>query len=130
MLHNDMSSSFLTLRCRLAHTVFADIAGFTAWSSTREPAQVFVLLQTIYQAFDHLAHKYDVFKVETIGDSYVAVTGLPNEQPRHAALMAKFAEACVRKFASLVKELEVRLGPDTADLALRVGLNSGPVTAG
>lgn len=120
----------LIIPFRLCRAVFADIAGFTAWSSTREPAQVFVLLQTIYQAFDQLAHKYDEFKVETIGDSYVAATGLPNEQPRHALLMAKFAEACVRKFVSLVKELEVRLGPDTADLALRVGLNSGPVTAG
>ena len=55
---------------------FGDIAGFTAWSSTREPAQVFVLLQAVYQAFDLLAKRRNVFKVETIGDSYVAVTGL------------------------------------------------------
>ena len=59
---------------------FADIAGFTAWSSTREPAQVFVLLQTVYQAFDTLAKRRKVFKVETIGDAYVAVTGLPEAQ--------------------------------------------------
>ena len=61
---------------------FADIEGFTAWSSTREPAQVFVLLQTVYQAFDTLAKRRKVFKVETIGDSYVAVTGLPDPQVR------------------------------------------------
>lgn len=78
--------------------LFADIAGFTAWASTREPAQVFVLLQTVYQAFDALAKKHKVFKVETIGDSYVAVTGLPNEQPRHAVLMARFAWECLEKF--------------------------------
>lgn len=54
---------------------FADIAGFTAWSSTREPVQVFVLLQTLYQGFDEIAQRRKVFKVETIGDSYVAVTG-------------------------------------------------------
>ena len=47
-----------------------DIAGFTAWSSTREPAQVFLLLQAVYQAFDNLAKRRRVFKVETIGDSY------------------------------------------------------------
>jgi hypothetical protein len=35
--------------------LFADIAGFTAWSSVREPAQVFVLLETIYAAFDKIA---------------------------------------------------------------------------
>ena len=49
--------------------LFADISGFTAWSSTREPAQVFILLQTIYQAFDKIAKRHKVFKVETIGDS-------------------------------------------------------------
>jgi hypothetical protein len=47
--------------------LFADISGFTAWSSEREPTQVFTLLQTIFQKFDHIARKRDVFKVETIG---------------------------------------------------------------
>ena len=51
---------------------FADIAGFTAWSSQREPTQVFTLLQTLYHAFDRVANKRDVFKVETIGDCYMA----------------------------------------------------------
>eukprot|EP00980_Cylindrotheca_fusiformis_P011307 scaffold2604_cov90-Cylindrotheca_fusiformis.AAC.1 len=37
--------------------VFADIAGFTAWASAREPAQVFILLETIYGAFDRRAWK-------------------------------------------------------------------------
>ena len=46
---------------------FGDIAGFTAWSSTREPAQVFILLQTVYQNFDLIAKRRKVFKVETIG---------------------------------------------------------------
>jgi len=50
---------------------FADIAGFTAWSSTREPTQVFILLQTLYQAMDELAKRRKVFKVETIGDCYM-----------------------------------------------------------
>ncbi len=49
--------------------LFADIAGFTAWSSTRDPSQVFTLLQNLYQAFDKVAMRRRVFKVETIGDS-------------------------------------------------------------
>lgn len=57
--------------------LFADISGFTAWSSLRDPAQVFMLLESVYQSFDRIARKRGVFKVETIGDSYVAVTGLP-----------------------------------------------------
>ena len=42
---------------------FADISGFTSWSSSREPAQVFILLQTLYQGFDEIAKKRNVFKV-------------------------------------------------------------------
>jgi hypothetical protein len=38
-----------------ASIVFADIVGFTAWSSTREPTQVFTLLETLYKAFDRVA---------------------------------------------------------------------------
>jgi Adenylate and Guanylate cyclase catalytic domain len=55
---------------------FADLAGFTAWSSSRTPCQVFTLLEVLYGAFDHLASRRKVFKVETIGDCYVAATGL------------------------------------------------------
>jgi class 3 adenylate cyclase len=109
---------------------FADIAGFTAWSSTREPAQVFVLLQAVYQAFDLLAKRRRVFKVETIGDSYLAVTGLPEPQANHAMIMAKFTFDCMEKLKVVIRELEVTLGPDTADLSMRFGLHSGPVTAG
>jgi hypothetical protein len=43
--------------------LFADISGFTAWSSSREPAQVFMLLETIYRSFDRIARKLVVFKV-------------------------------------------------------------------
>lgn len=67
----------------ISQVLFADIAGFTAWSSSREPAQVFILLQAVYQAFDKVAKRRKVFKVETIGDSYVAVTGLPGMYSCH-----------------------------------------------
>ena len=105
---------------------FADIAGFTAWSSTREPAQVFVLLQAVYQAFDHLAKRRKVFKVETIGDSYVAVTGLPEAQPNHAVIMSRFAWECSRKVCDVVKQLEVSLGPGTGKHIPPIRLNFSP----
>jgi len=41
----------------------------------REPQHVLLLLETIYKAFDAIAKRRKVFKVETIGDCYVAVTG-------------------------------------------------------
>ena len=66
-----------------ATVMFGDIAGFTAWSSTRQPTDVFVLLETLYGEFDRIARDMGVFKVETIGDCYVAVTGLPTPQHDH-----------------------------------------------
>lgn len=57
-----------------ATIMFADIAGFTAWSSVREPSMVFTLLESIYSAFDLLAKKRMVFKVETVSRlGYVGV---------------------------------------------------------
>lgn len=53
--------------------MFLDIESFTAWSSEREPSQVFILLETIYQSFDQIAAKLKVFKVETIGGKSFAV---------------------------------------------------------
>ena len=52
--------------------LFSDICGFTAWSSEREPAEVFTLLEYVYNSFDRIARRMDVFKVETIGDCYLA----------------------------------------------------------
>ena len=44
--------------------------------------------------------------------------------------MSRFARECITEFLRLTKQLEVTLGPDTGDLRLRVGLHSGPITAG
>jgi Adenylate and Guanylate cyclase catalytic domain len=45
--------------------MFLDISGFTAWSSVREPVQVFTLLETLYRSFDDIAAKRKVFKVSS-----------------------------------------------------------------
>ena len=54
--------------CSLFDNAFLchSIAGFTAWSSTRDPAQVFTLLETFYKAFDSIAARKGIFKVETM----------------------------------------------------------------
>lgn len=109
---------------------FIDVVGFTHWSSTREPWQVFKLLETLYKTFDKSAKRLEVFKVETVGDCYVAVTGLPNPQDNHAILMAQFVSDCFMKVDRVTQHLVPQLGPDTSDLCLRIGLHSGAVTAG
>eukprot|EP00934_Nitzschia_sp_Nitz4_P001284 Nitzschia sp. Nitz4//scaffold346_size17405//55//2740//NITZ4_008827-RA/size17405-processed-gene-0.3-mRNA-1//-1//CDS//3329548641//1284//frame0 len=113
-----------------ATVMFADIVGFTAWSSTREPSQVFILLESVYGSFDKLAAKRGVFKVETIGDCYMAVAGLPDPRKDHAVVITKFAQDCHHHMRRLVSKLSVTLGPETEDMTMRIGLNSGPVTAG
>eukprot|EP00980_Cylindrotheca_fusiformis_P015177 scaffold4199_cov101-Cylindrotheca_fusiformis.AAC.5 len=103
--------------------VFADLVGFTAWSSAREPHQVFVLLETIYGAFDRIAYRHSVFKVETVGDCYVAAAGLPEPTDDHATVACRFARDCLKKMKDVTLKLEVSLGPDTSDLDLRTGIH-------
>lgn len=62
--------------------------------------------------------------------SQVAVCGLPEPRDDHAVAMARFARECMKKMSEVTKQLEVTLGPGTEDLTIRVGLHSGPVTAG
>jgi class 3 adenylate cyclase len=71
-----------------------------------------------------IAERHKVYKVETVGECYVAATGIPDPQADHAVLLSKFAAECVRKMPKFVKKMEVKFGPDTGDLNLRVGMHS------
>lgn len=63
-------------------------------------------------------------------DCYVAVCGLPTANDDHAVVMAQFARKCLYQASALLELLVPRLGEDTRNLGLRVGLHSGAVTAG
>jgi class 3 adenylate cyclase len=56
------------------------------------------LLESIFQSFDEEARKAGVFKVETVGDCYVAVCGVPEACTEHAQVMAQFARSCLFQF--------------------------------
>ena len=79
---------------------------------------------------DKAAKKFGVFKVETVGDCYVAATGIPDPQEEHAVIMCRFARAACVRVNQLTNSLEAQLGPGTGDLAMRFGMHSGAVTAG
>ena len=108
--------------------LFADLVGFTSWSAHHSPTEVFQLLETLYGSFDRIAKRRGVFKVETIGDCYVAVTGVPLVKPDHAVAMARFCRDCMIAMRQAVEKLSETLG--TAELGMRFGLHSGPVTGG
>ena len=96
-----------------ATVLFADIAGFTAWSSLRDPTEVFTLLESVYHSFDTLAQNHNIFKVETIGDCYVAVSGVPEPDEKHALSMSLFATECLKRFDEVVSVFCEVLGNDT-----------------
>jgi Adenylate and Guanylate cyclase catalytic domain len=62
--------------------------------------------------------------VETIGDCYVATTRIPEAQPLHAVIMVKFALDCLEKILVVTKEITGKLGEDTLELAMRIGINN------
>lgn len=77
-----------------------------------------------------IAKRRGVFKVETVRDSYTAIAGLPEARDDHAVVMAKFASDCAYRVRKLCHALEKTLGPDTGDLAVRIGLHSGQAIGG
>jgi class 3 adenylate cyclase len=103
--------------------LFADIVGFTRLSSSLTSSQLVVMLNELFREFDDLADRYGLEKIKTIGDAYMVVGGLPEPSLNHA-------EAIVRMglgMQGVVAAFAARTG---RDLALRVGIHSGPVTAG
>ena len=103
--------------------LFADIVGFTELSARMSPTELVKRLNVIFSHFDQLAEKYGVEKIKTIGDAYMVVGGLPMPRDDHAEAIAQMALGMQAKIAKLCA--------DTGEkLAIRVGINSGPVVAG
>lgn len=61
---------------------------------------------------------------------YIYIYKQPESDKNHAVKMARFAFDCLDQTALITTQLASSLGPETADLMLRIGLNSGPTTAG
>jgi class 3 adenylate cyclase len=107
--------------------VFSDIVGFTTISETFSALKVSNMLDRLYQAFDVLAGKHKVFKVETIGDAYMGVTNLDGTQfDDHVKCIALWAQDAIVAAS--------KIPIDDEDLSrgcvrIRVGFHSGPVVS-
>jgi class 3 adenylate cyclase len=68
--------------------LYSDIVGFTSICSTAQPIQIIEMLKRLYTDFDNYCGILDIYKIETIGDAYVAAGGLHKPSLTHAQQMA------------------------------------------
>ena len=103
--------------------LFADIAGFTSVAESLDAIELVAFLNELFGAFDEIVAGCGVEKIKTIGDSYMAVAGVPVARADHAEV----AVAAARKMLAVFDEVVAR--HDFA-LGLRIGLHSGPLVGG
>jgi len=134
--------------------IFVEICHFSRLCTQLQPTTVVELLNVIYHEFDRLSDLLSVYKVETVGQVYMAVVGAPETIANHADVAAHFALAAQESMRLLQRQLQsiimsppeetvgVRMGaggvaqglpsdlPSIDCVQVRVGLNSGRIRAG
>ena len=104
--------------------LFADIVDFTPLAASLPAADIVRLLNDVFTTFDSLADRHGMEKIKTIGDAYMAAVGLPEPREDHAAILAEMALEMQSAVAAFRR-------PDNGQpLAIRIGINVGPVVAG
>jgi adenylate cyclase len=103
--------------------LFADLVDFTRQSQRIAPERMVQVLNDLFSAFDELARRHGLEKIKTIGDAYMVAGGLPEPRPHHAEAVADMALA-------IRAEVARRSDPAGEPLAVRIGIDTGPVVAG
>lgn len=104
--------------------LFTDFVSFTQASEKMSPKALIDELHTCFKAFDEITVKYNIEKIKTIGDAYLAIAGLPTANPKHAENVVSAAIE-INKFMSTRYD---RLGERT--FQVRIGIHTGSVVAG
>ena len=104
--------------------LFSGIVNFSQYcSDITEPMEIVNLLNNVYLTFDNLMDTFeDVYKVETVGDKYMAVSGLPTKCKTHAHHIAKMALDMIDAANGIL----IRGQP----FKITIGIHSGEVVAG
>ncbi len=104
--------------------LFTDFVGFTKVSERLSPQQLVDELDVCFKAFDEIIGQYDIEKIKTIGDAYMAAAGLPNANACH------FEDAvnAAIKIRDFMADRQKLMGEST--FRIRLGIHSGPVIAG
>jgi len=110
-------------RFEAVSVVFADIVRFTELSSRTPPGLLVEMLNHLYSELDEVCGAYGIEKIKTIGDAYMAVSGLPEIRDDHAAAAAALSFDLIDAVHRLNRKFEV-------GVSVRVGVHSGPVVAG
>jgi adenylate cyclase len=106
-----------------ATVVFADVVGFGKITARMKAYEIVGCLNQLFSEFDRLAEDAGIEKIKTIGDNYMAVSGVPTPRGNHVRLAAKFGLDMIAATTRLRSRLPV-------PFSIRVGLHSGPVMAG
>ncbi|TMW56709.1 hypothetical protein Poli38472_006719 [Pythium oligandrum] len=105
--------------------LYSDMVGFTTLGATLRPGDICVLLNKIYSAFDKHLDPFGVYKMDTVGDAFIVIGGLPNHksEKNHAAAIAAFAIEMLHEIDRFCEEAKV-------SIQMRIGLHTGKVVGG
>ena len=104
--------------------LFTDFKNFSILAEKLSAEKLVAELNICFTAFDKIIEKYGIEKIKTVGDAYLAVSGLPTSKVDHALIMAKAAIE-IREFMA---QRLIELKDQTFEV--RIGINSGSVVAG
>jgi adenylate cyclase len=105
-----------------ASVMFADVVDFTPMSTNMSPAELVGMLDDLFTVFDGSVTELGLEKIKTVGDAYMVAAGVPQARPDHADVIAELALRIRDHVAT--KTFGGR------QLQMRIGIASGPVTAG
>ncbi|MBI9099266.1 MAG: response regulator [Spirochaetaceae bacterium] len=103
--------------------LFSDFVGFTPLSAIMEPERLINKLNEMFTVFDEIMDKHNCERIKTIGDAYLAVSGIPDENPDHAL---NIVNAAIDMKNYLLKDGENSSNP----WQVRIGIHSGSVVGG